>query len=140
RRAAMKRPLKWTIGTVAALLALLVALVWSTTFHPAALQPAPVACAQAAPVLQPGQSLKIMTWNVQFMAGKNYVFFSALPDGNAPDDRPTAQDITITLGEVARVIRAEHPDLVLLQEVDDGAARTDYENQLDGPAAPLTLQ
>jgi endonuclease/exonuclease/phosphatase family metal-dependent hydrolase len=126
----MKRLLKWTIGTVATLLMLLVALVWLTTFHPAALQAAPVTCAQAAPALRPGQPLKILTWNVQFMAGKNYVFFSDLPDGNAPDERPTAQDITITLGEVARVIRAERPDLVLLQEVDDGAARTDYENQL----------
>jgi endonuclease/exonuclease/phosphatase family metal-dependent hydrolase len=126
----MKKLVKWTIGTVAALLVLLVALVWVATFHPAALQAAPVACAQTAPVLQPGQSLKIMTWNVQFMAGKNYVFFSDLPDGNAPDERPSRADITKTIGEVARVIQAEHPDLVLLQEIDDDAARTDYENQL----------
>jgi len=126
----MKKLVKWTIGTVAVVLVLLVALMWLATFHPAALQPAPVTCAQAAPVLQPGQSLTIMTWNVQFMAGKNYVFFSDLPDGNAPDERPSRADIEKTLREVARVIRSENPDIVLLQEVDDGAARTDYENQL----------
>jgi len=126
----MKKLVKWTIATAAAVLVLLVAVVWLATFHPAALQSAPVTCAQAAPVLRPGQSLTIMTWNVQFMAGKNYVFFSDLPDGNAPDERPSRADITKTLGEVARVIQAEHPDLILLQEVDDGAARTDYENQL----------
>jgi len=126
----MKQAIKWAAGIVAALLVLLVTLVWLTTFHPATLQAAPVACAQATPMLQPGQSLKLMTWNVQFMAGKNYVFFSDLPTGTAPDERPSRADITKTLGEVARVIRAERPDLVLLQEVDDGAARTDYENQL----------
>jgi endonuclease/exonuclease/phosphatase family metal-dependent hydrolase len=126
----MKKFIKWTIGTVTVLLVLVVALVWLTTFHPAALQPAPVTCAQAAPLLRPGQSLKIMTWNVQFMAGKNYVFFSDLPAGDAPDERPSRADITKTLAEVARVIQAENPDMVLLQEVDDGAARTDYENQL----------
>jgi endonuclease/exonuclease/phosphatase family metal-dependent hydrolase len=126
----MKKVLKWAIETVAALLVLLVALVWLATFHPSALQAAPVACAQSAPVLQPGQPLKILTWNVQFMAGKNYVFFSDLPAGYAPDERPSRADIETTLSEVARVIRAERPDLVLLQEVDDGAARTDYENQL----------
>src|SRR5581483_9082468 len=122
----MKQAIKWAAGIVAALLVLLVTLVWLTTFHPATLQAAPVACAQATPMLQPGQSLKLMTWNVQFMAGKNYVFFSALPTGTAPDERPSRADITKTLGEVARVSRAERPDLVLLQEGDDGAARTDY--------------
>jgi endonuclease/exonuclease/phosphatase family metal-dependent hydrolase len=34
------------------------------------------------------------------------------------------------LSEVARVIHDENPDLVLLQEVDNGAARTDCEDQL----------
>jgi endonuclease/exonuclease/phosphatase family metal-dependent hydrolase len=126
----MKKLAIWTVGTLTVLLGLLVALIWLTTFHPAALQPAPVTCAPGTPVLHPGQTLKVMTWNVQFMAGKNYVFFSDLPDGNAPDERPSAEAIATTISEVARVISAENPDLVLLQEVDDGAARTDYEDQL----------
>ena len=133
----MKKLALRVLAALVVLLALLVTLVWAATFHPATLEAAPVACAQAAPVLQPGQSLKIMTWNVQFMAGKNYIFFSDMPDGNAPDERPSSADIATTLGEVARVIRAEQPDLVLLQEVDDGAARTDYENQLARLAALL---
>jgi len=124
---------KWVVrilGALVILLVLLFAAVWLTTFHPAAIQDEPVDCTQAAPTLMPGQSLKLMAWNVQFMAGKNYVFFSDLPAGYAPDERPSPEDITKTLGEVARVIRAENPDVVLLQEVDDGAARTDYEDQL----------
>ena len=126
----MKKLAIWTGGTLGVLLGLLLSLVWLTTFHPPALQPEPVTCAAGAPVLRPGQQLKVMTWNVQFMAGKNYVFFSDVPDGNAPDERPSRQDIATTVAAVARVIRAENPDLVLLQEVDDGAARTDYEDQL----------
>jgi len=124
---------KWVVrlvGVLAILLVLLFAAVWLTTFHPAAIQDEPVACGQAAPTLRPGQPLKLLTWNVQYMASKNYVFFSDLPAGYAPDERPSPEDITATLGEVARVIRAENPDVVLLQEVDDGAARTDYEDQL----------
>jgi endonuclease/exonuclease/phosphatase family metal-dependent hydrolase len=133
----MQKPVTWVIRIITGLLVLLIALVWLTTFHPAALQPAPVACVQAAPILRPGQSLTVMTWNVQFMAGKNYVFFSDLPDGNASDERPSRADIAKTLAEVARVIQAANPDLVLLQEVDDRAARTDYENQLARLAALL---
>jgi endonuclease/exonuclease/phosphatase family metal-dependent hydrolase len=120
----------WAAGTLALLLAALVSLVWILTFHPRQQQAEPVICAPDAPLLQPGQALKVLTWNVQFMAGKNYVFFFDVPNGKGPDERPSKQDITHTLNEVARVIRDENPDLVLLQEVDNGAARTDYEDQL----------
>jgi endonuclease/exonuclease/phosphatase family metal-dependent hydrolase len=124
---------RWALrifGTLATLLVLLVAVVWLTTFHPADLQAESVACLPNAPQLQAGQQLKVMTWNVQFMAGKNYVFFSDLPDGNAPDERPSPADITTSIEGVARVIGDERPDVILLQEVDNGAARTDYEDQL----------
>ena len=120
----------WIAGTLALLLVALVSLVWILTFHPRQQQAEPVTCAMEAPLLKPGQTLKVLTWNVQFMAGKNYVFFFDVPDGNGPDERPSRQDITHTLSEVARVIHDENPDLVLLQEVDNGAARTDCEDQL----------
>jgi endonuclease/exonuclease/phosphatase family metal-dependent hydrolase len=126
----MKKWLVRILGMLATLLALLLAAVWLTTFHPAAIHDEPVACAQDTPTLKSGQTLKLLTWNVQYMAGKSYVFFSDLPAGYAPDKRPSPEDIAKTLGEVARVIRAENPDVVLLQEVDDGAARTDYTDQL----------
>jgi len=82
------------------------------------------------PLLTPGQQIKVMSWNVQYMAGKNYVFFYDLADGKGPDRRPTQADIVATLKEVARVIREENPDIILLQEVDDNARRTDYQDQL----------
>jgi endonuclease/exonuclease/phosphatase family metal-dependent hydrolase len=115
---------------VAALLAGMVAVVRLTTFHPSPLEEEPVSCSGQAPSLARGQRLKILTWNVQFMAGKKHVFFFDLLDGSGPDERPSADDVTLTLAEVARVLRDEAPDVVLLQEVDEGAARTDHQDQL----------
>lgn len=119
----------WIVGIGAVLIALLVVLVWAITYHPADVQAEPVTCSEDAPMLQPGQPLKILTYNVQYMAGKGYVFFYDLPDGSGPDERPLSETISQTIAAVARVIRDENPDLVLLQEVDDGAKRTDYEDQ-----------
>lgn len=126
----------WGLAGLAGLGILLGLLVWAITFHPAPSQAAAVVCPEEAPLLQPGQRLKALTYNVQFMAGKNYVFFYDLPHDAGPDERPAAVDIEQTLREVARLIRAEDPDVVLLQEVDDGSTRTDAEDQL---ARLLTL-
>jgi endonuclease/exonuclease/phosphatase family metal-dependent hydrolase len=124
---------RWIVGallTCAVLAAGFVALVWFTTFHPASTEQVAVTCPDTTPTLSSGQAVKILTWNIQFMAGKNHVFFFDVLEGNGPDERPSAQDMELTLEEVARVIRAEAPDIVLLQEVDDGAKRTDYQDQL----------
>lgn len=126
----IKRVLQWVAGLFVVFVALFLFLVWATTYHPAAQQSETVTCPQTAPTLQPSQKLKVLTWNVQFMGSKNYVFFIDLPNWDGPDERPSHAAIDQTLSEVARVIRAENPDLVLLQEVDKGAARTDYEDQL----------
>lgn len=109
---------------------LLAATVWFTTFHPDDVQAEDVVCADDAPTLQPGQDVTILSWNVQYMAGKDYVFFYDLLDESGPDERPSPEAITATFEEVARVIGEVDPDVILLQEVDDGAARTDGEDQL----------
>ncbi len=111
-------------------LALCLFVLWAITFHPADMQSERVVCTEDAPLLQAEQSLKVLTYNVQFMAGKNYVFFYDLPGNDGPDKRPSAEDINSTINEVARIIKAEDPDVILLQEVDDGSKRTDYEDQL----------
>ena len=71
-----------------------------------------------------------MSWNVQYLAGRGYVFYYDLPDGDGPDKRPSRQSIARTLDEVVHVIRQEDPDVVMLQEVDRGSSRTDGEDQL----------
>lgn len=88
-----------------------------------------VSCTGDPPELQPGQKLRVLNWNIQYLAGKNYVFFYDLPDGSGPHERPSPADIASTAKEVARIIEVEKPDLVLLQEVDDGAKRTDKSDQ-----------
>jgi len=120
----------WIALTLLSAALLLTGLLWCVTFHPRDGQHEWVFGDANAPTLERGQNLKVMSYNVQFMAGKGYVFFFELPEDSGPDERPTPADISHTIGEVARIIRDENPDIVLLQEVDDGARRTDYESQL----------
>ena len=109
---------------------LLLGLIYTLTWRPAPREEMLVTCNSPAPLLVPGQALKVMTWNVQYLAGKRYVFWYDMADGSGTDDRPTPEDVAYNLDEVARVIRDEQPDIVLLQEVNDGAKNTDYHDQL----------
>ncbi len=124
----MTRLLRYTLLGLLILIGLLCASLYSLTWRPDAKETLPVSCSTSAPTLVPGQALKVMTWNVQYLAGKRYVFWNDLAQG--PDESPTPDDMAFSLDEVARVIRDEQPDLVLLQELDDGAKASDYQNQL----------
>ncbi|MDP2147092.1 MAG: endonuclease/exonuclease/phosphatase family protein, partial [Pseudomonas sp.] len=127
----MTRLLRKTLVGLLILAGLLTALIYSLTWRPADKQTLPVSCvAPRAPTLLPGQALKVMTWNVQYLAGKNYVFWYDTPDGSGPDERPTPEDMASSLDEVARVIRDEQPDVLLLQELDEGAKPSHYQDQL----------
>ena len=119
-----------TAAVLIALVGSAVILLWLTTFHPQDGQTEPIFCDANAPILQAGQTVKVLSWNVQFMAGKGYLFFFEVPNDAGPDERPSPESIARTVDEVARVICEEDPDIVLLQEVDDGAKRTDYADQL----------
>lgn len=118
------------------LLLLLTGVLWiavqNLTWRPAERETVTARCSSSVQpdLLMPGQALKVMTWNIQYLAGKRYVFWYEQPDDNGPDERPTPDDLAYNLDEVVRVIRDEAPDLVLLQEVSDGARNTDYQDQL----------
>lgn len=120
------------LRNVLLLIFLALALLWLLANHlgwqPAPREALPVACQNPAPPLQAGQPLKVMSWNVQHLAGKRYVFWN--DQGQGSDTRATAEDLAFTLDEVARVIRAEQPDVVLLQELDKDAKASDYQDQL----------
>lgn len=125
--------MRWTrriLAAVVVLVVVLAAAIRLTTFHPPEVADEEVACASDVPVLEPGQPVTVLNWNIQYLAGKDYVFWYDLLDESGPDTRPSPAAIDATLAEVARVIADEQPDVVLLQEVDDGAARTDGEDQL----------
>lgn len=126
----LNRTLLLALLAVPALLGLSLLLAYQLTWRPAPREPAAVGCTAPAPVLQPGQALKVMTWNIQYLAGKHYVFWYDLPDGDGPDRRPSSADLALTLDEVVRVLRDEQPDIVLLQELHDGAKASDYQDQL----------
>ncbi len=116
---------RFIYGGVASIF-LLIILVWAINFHPEALQEEPVICPNTCRTLVSGQKIKILSYNIQFMAGKKYFFFFE----GGPDSEPSFDDVTLTTGKVAEVIRDEDPDIILLQEVDDGAKRTQYKDQL----------
>ncbi len=125
--------MKWFRRVAIGLLVVVVLLAASirlTTYHPPLVEASAVTCPAETPTLQPGQDVTVLSWNVQYMAGKGYVFFYDLLDSSGPDTRPSSEDIALTFDEVARVIVDEQPDVLLLQEVDDGAKRTDGEDQL----------
>ncbi len=126
----LARTMKRVAAAAALTVLLAIALVCSITFHPRDGQPETILSDANTPILRPGQTLKILSYNIQFMAGKGYLFFFELPNDAGPDERPLPADVARTTDEVARIIKEEDPDIVLLQEVDDGAKRTDYTDQL----------
>lgn len=124
------RMLSMAVLILAAVLLVLLLAVRLTTYHPKAILNEPVRSRGTAPELQAGQRLKVLNWNVQFMAGKNYVFFFDEWDGSGPDKRPARNDIEATWVEVLRVIKDEDPDVLILQEIHVGSASTDREDQV----------
>jgi len=124
----MSRLLRYTALGLMLIVGIGVFSIYGLTWRPQAREALPVSCAANATPLMPGQALKVMTWNVQFLAGKRYVFWHDLAQGD--DESPTLEDMAFSLDEVARVIRDEQPDVVLLQELDNGAKASHYQEQL----------
>jgi endonuclease/exonuclease/phosphatase family metal-dependent hydrolase len=119
----VRRLLAWSAGGVA----VVAAWVYFSTYHPGAVEPEPVVTVANAPLLQPGQQFKVLTWNVQFMAGNknNHFFF----DGGK-DPWPSLETQSKVTEQVAAILRAEDPDIILLQELDQGARRSYFQDQL----------
>jgi endonuclease/exonuclease/phosphatase family metal-dependent hydrolase len=91
-------------------------------YHPGPVECEEVSNAEGAPLLAPDQPVNAVTFNLQFLAGTGYHFFY---DGG-PDSLATRSDIESTVAKVAAFIAETNPDFVLFQEVDCGARRTAY--------------
>src|ERR1700732_4460723 len=91
-------------------------------YHPKSVEPMPVFNVGTPPKLSAGQTVKVITYNVQFCAGVGYHFFH----DRGPDTIVALNDVRATLERIAEFLSAEDPDFVLLQEVDQGARRTGY--------------
>ena len=124
------KSVKWAAIRLLVLAAALALLIWSITFHPPALQAEAVVNQTGVPILKAGQQVKILSWNLQYMSGKNYEFWYDRADGDGPDIRASKTDIEQTFKHVAQLIIEQNPDVILLQELHDNAKRTDYEDQL----------
>jgi endonuclease/exonuclease/phosphatase family metal-dependent hydrolase len=120
--------MKKTLKILGIVITIIVVLFYNSTYHPGQLEEESFISADSAPLLQPGEKIKVLNWNIQFMAGNkdNDFFFS---DGDDP--WPAKETIAKTIKEVARVIESENPDIILLQEVDDGSKRTYHVDQLE---------
>jgi endonuclease/exonuclease/phosphatase family metal-dependent hydrolase len=105
----------WVAGTAAGGLLL---SRW-LNYHPRLIEPIDVHNLETAPLLLPGQRLRVVTFNVQFLAGTSYHFFYE----GGPDTLVARSDIENTAGTF---LANSNADLVLLQEVDSGARRTCY--------------
>lgn len=117
----------WAVGIVCMFTAVLCLWVVMSTLQIEPQQGAPFSSAQNTPTLTKGQSVKVLNWNVQFMAGNvnNHFFFD-----NGLDEWPAEAVLVNTIDAIAKLIESEDPDVILLQEVDDGAERTYFQDQL----------
>jgi len=120
-----------------------VAVLWVRAYSPADTEPAAIHCPDNAPKWDARSSLKVMSYNVQYMASKNYVFFydvnvdnpervAAVKNaGKTIASHPSREHVFWTLDQVAGLIRAENPDVVMLQEVNgEDDSRTHYTDHI----------
>ena len=100
-------------------------------YYPKKIQPEPITQLNSAPLLSNKKKFKILSYNIQFMAGKDYTFWFDVPDRNGPDESPSLDAVKKTTTQVANIIIDEEADFIFLQEVDDGAKRTNKQDQLN---------
>ena len=121
------------------LVAFAIGVLWARSYLPDDIEAASVECSDDAPAWTTGSPLKVMSYNVQYMASKNYVFFYDIniddPERLAAVEKagktiasyPSEEHVFWTLDEVAELIHRESPDVVMLQEINGGRdSRTHY--------------
>jgi endonuclease/exonuclease/phosphatase family metal-dependent hydrolase len=137
------RPLIKFFIAIFILMFVAVATLWLRAFKPLPEQLASVYCDGPQSSWVSSTPLKVMSFNVQYMASKNYVFFydidtndsarieAVLDSGRTVASYPSEEDVTWTLDQVAQLITAEDPDVVMLQEVNGSEdSRTHYIDQV----------
>ncbi|MGI9237875.1 MAG: endonuclease/exonuclease/phosphatase family protein, partial [Woeseiaceae bacterium] len=116
-----------------------IAVLWARAYSPADSEHASVNCGEYAPPWESGNTLKVMSYNVQYMASKNYIFFydvdvddaervaAVHATGKNLASKPSREHVFWTLDRVAELIEKEDPDIVLLQEINGADdSRTHY--------------
>lgn len=88
-----------------------------------------------APPLPAGQELKLVSWNLQFCAGRSGLFFYEKGDRVIATER----EVSDTLAEVIATLRAIDADIVVLQEVDVCSDRSQRIDELAAITAALAM-
>jgi endonuclease/exonuclease/phosphatase family metal-dependent hydrolase len=96
------------------------------SFRPAEPQTVKLACNERLHSLRPGESFKLLSWNIQFSATRRQQFFY---DGGKAVHVPR-EDVLRGVKRIAAAIRDLEPDILLLQEVDRDSDRTHRIDQL----------
>lgn len=127
----MIKIIKWLLVTVLVLVFLITGLVYSLTYHPKDRQPAALTCPADSPLFDDEEALRVVSYNVQYMAGKDYVFFYDLLDNSGPDTKPSREAVVETLDGIADLLVKLDADVLLLQELHEDHITTDYQNQTE---------
>ena len=117
-----------SLGVLAVLLAL---LVYVLTFHPKPVQSERIVFVgeQQAPSSE-FEELKVLSWNMHYMAGQDYLFYFDSADGPGPTEKPSLERMEENTAAAARVINDESADIVFLQEIHENDAPTHHHEQL----------
>jgi len=116
--------------------------LWVRSYWPDDSEPANIVCSADAPNWNAGSRLKVMSFNVQYMASKNYVFFydidlddqdrvNAVRNLNKTiASRPSREHVLWTLDKVAEYLK-QNPDLkVEIQGHTDNLGSIAYNTKL----------
>ncbi len=98
-----------------------VLLVWFLNYFPKPVERARISCqARDLGKLPVDKSFQLLSWNIQYGAGREYHFFY---DGGRAV-RVACRDVRKTCSRMAGLVANLDPDFLLLQEVDRDSART----------------
>jgi len=121
---------------IVAVLIALASLAFHSEFSPAEREEIESPCADDAQPLSPGRDFRVVSWNLQYSAGRKHRFFY---DGGEAVHVPATDSSEAVAGIVAALSRL-NPEIALLQEVDRGSTRTQQLDQLPAFAAALSAR
>lgn len=121
----MRRMLKLLLA-LALLAATPFGLAYVLNDQPAAETRPDPSCTGETRTLNNGDTVTLLSWNIQYAASRKYHFFY---DGG-PTTRPEQPDVEATLESIGRVIADQGADILLIQEIDRDSARTGRVDQL----------
>ena len=119
----------WLIGGASSLFLLLAIYLFFFSYRPRAVEECEIVSNDERKALPAGKTLKVMTWNQEFFGGRNHVYFFDLPLDKG--ERITVEEAEMKRNQnhLIKVVKSENPDVLLLQEVDEGSSRTRYHDQ-----------